>query len=323
MVACSLALLWPATCTSQHGTQSVAGDTGFETMPARDLSILRGEDPRRKHVPDEHAQLTSIAALREYAGQVKAQFTVEFERSAIDGVNARVVNFTADGLKQYALVLEPAGERPDSGWPVMLVNHGHHPEPPNYGRIKDGSTDRPGDYYRDVPLAFARRGFLVVAPDFRGHNISEGAEFTGGRLESHWYARDTIAVYSALASLPGADLSRVFIWGHSMGGDVTLRVALALGPAISGASIWSTAATASAMLYRDELEIPLIIQHAKGDPVARFNWSESLATGLDASGKPHHFYPYESDEHMFRGTRLELAIDRDSDFFWRLMPPGH
>jgi dienelactone hydrolase len=296
---------------------------GFETMLARDLAMLRGEDPRRIHFPVEHAHLTSIAALREYAGQVEAQFTVEYERNAIDGVNARVVNFTADGLKQYALVLEPAGERPDSGWPVMLVNHGHHPEPPNYGRIKDGTTDRPGDYYRDVPLAFARRGFLVVAPDFRGHNISEGAEFTGGRLESHWYARDTIAAFSALATLPGTDLSRVFLWGHSMGGDVTLRVSLAFGPAITGASIWSTAATADATLYRDALDIPLVIQHAKGDPVARFNWSESLATGLDASGKPHRFYPYEGDEHMFRGIRLEQAIDRDLAYFRTLVQPGH
>jgi hypothetical protein len=39
----------------------------------------------------------------------------------------------------------------------------------------------------------------------------------------------------------------------------------------------------------------------------------------DANGKPYRFHPYEGDEHMFRGQRLEQAIDRDSSYFRELL----
>ena len=63
------------------------------------------------------------------------------------------------------MVIEPAGEPPQSGWPVLMFNHGYHPDPPNYGRIADGSTNLPGDYYREVARRFASAGFVVVVPD--------------------------------------------------------------------------------------------------------------------------------------------------------------
>jgi len=62
-------------------------------------------------------------------------------------------------------------------------------------------TDRPGDYYRALPITFARKGFLVVVPDFRGHNDSQGLEYAHGLLESNWYSRDSIAAFRALDSL--------------------------------------------------------------------------------------------------------------------------
>lgn len=42
-----------------------------------------------------------------------------------------------------------------------------------------------------------------------------------------------------LATLPRADSSRVFVWGHSMGGDVALPTVLAW-PEVRSASLWST-----------------------------------------------------------------------------------
>jgi len=185
-----------------------------------------------------NGEILSIGALREYTTSVDTTFMHEYDRDPAQGLGRRVVSFSADGLKQYALIITPSGHPPDSGWPVVIANHGHHPDPPENGRV-NGVSDRPGDYYRQVPLAFAHRGFMVVMPDFRGHNISEGLEFTGGFLESYWYSRDTVAAFSALDSLPLADPESVFMWGHSMGGEVTLRVALALGRRLSAASIWS------------------------------------------------------------------------------------
>ena len=76
----------------------------------------------------------------------------------------------------WTLVLRPSGDVPSGGWPLVMYNHGFHPNPPFYGkRTNDGVDDRPGDYYRGLPQAYARAGYTVVVPDYRGHNVSEGA----------------------------------------------------------------------------------------------------------------------------------------------------
>lgn len=193
----------------------------------------------------------SISGLRELAQTGSVEFRLEYERQPLEGIQRRVVSFDVDGLRQYALILEPSVTAPTEGWPVLLMNHGHHPDPPQYGRVASGETDRPGDYYRALPMAFARFGFLVVVPDFRGHNDSEGAEFARGQLESNWYSRDSIVTFRAIDSLPQASEKNRFMWGHSMGGAVTLRATLALGNRVRAASIWSSTTTDShkAALY--------------------------------------------------------------------------
>lgn len=217
----------------------------------------------------------SISGLRELAQSPLAKFEDEYERPAIDGVHRRVVWFTADGLRQYALVLKPGGATPEGGWPVLLINHGHHPNPPQYGRIASGETDRPGDYYRAIPLAFAQLGFMVVVPDFRGHNDSEGKQYAKGPLESGWYSRDAIVAFRALDSLPTAHRENRFMWGHSMGGAVTQRALIALQDRVKGASIWSSTSTDSRKaafyysLYREGISDSLTAKKATLDALDR------------------------------------------------------
>ena len=74
------------------------------------------------------------------------------------------------------MVAVPQTDRPPSGFPVLIANHGTHPDPPRYGYTGDGVDSRPGDYYRPIPELFTAQGFLVVMPDYRGHNDSEGLE---------------------------------------------------------------------------------------------------------------------------------------------------
>ena len=264
---------------------------GLPYMIQRDLALFSGVPPAS--VRRQADEPLSIEAIRRYAGALKNEFEPGFEREPLEGMSRRVVSFQADGLKQYALVLAPAGEPPANGWPVVLVNHGHHPNPPDYGRIADGSTDRPGDYYRGIPPAFARQGFLVVAPDFRGHNISEGSEYARGLLESYWYTRDAIAAFRALGSLPNADSSRVFMWGHSMGGNVTLRALLALGDEVRGASIWSSS---SAGLWDKANNYA---NRAGKDGAGGTDYLDSLTTEIAAL--PFDFDPAWADPAAFLG----------------------
>ena len=105
------------------------------------------------------------------------------ELTSIDGLDQLLLSFSSDSLQQHALVQIPVTEPPPAGWPVIIFNHGFVPEPKRYGlRSSDDVSDRPGDYYRLVPQSYARHGFIVISPDYRGHNNSEGYEFTGKPL---------------------------------------------------------------------------------------------------------------------------------------------
>jgi len=166
--------------------------------------------------------------------------TLSFERALEDGpsFSAYLVSYRSSGLKVYAMVAVPNTPKPTAGYPVLVANHGFVPTPENYGITAEGIDSRPGDYYRDVPDIYAREGFLVVMPDYRGHNISEGFEYTTGFLATNYYTLDVLALLSALPGLDDADLDKLFMWGHSLGGEITLRTLLVDG-SIRGASLWS------------------------------------------------------------------------------------
>jgi uncharacterized protein len=155
------------------------------------------------------------------------------------GFTAQLVRYQSAGLNVHALVATPKAPPPPGGFPVLVANHGFHPQPERYGITAAGVDSRPGDYYRPVPAAYAAAGFLVVMPDYRGHNISEGREFTRGMLASAYYTEDVLALLPGIAGLPLANARQLFMWGHSMGGEVTLRALLATD-AVRGASLWST-----------------------------------------------------------------------------------
>jgi dienelactone hydrolase len=285
---------------------------GFDLMIARDIAQMGGRDPSAVKTVEQTGGIDSVpvndlslSGLKAFAGEVSPRFETVRHSESIDGMARRVVSFSVDKLQQFALVVEPTGEPPVAGWPVIIANHGHHPNPPDYGRrTADGVTDRPGDYYRDVPLAFARRGFMVVAPDFRGHNDSQGVEFTGGLLEAYWYSRDSIAAFRALSSLPRADTSRVFMWGHSMGGEVTLRSVLALGSELMGATIWSSVAAEpwQRALRSSPSEPGSDIDYGSPNPgtVALEKWLSSLS---------FEFEPWQGDATRFvRELEVPLLI---------------
>ena len=314
--------------------------------------------PARAEVPASEAGIT-IDDLQAFANSSpQIEFQHLRDNPSVAGERRQVVTFNSDGLRQYALVLWPAGKRPDTGWPVLLFNHGYHPNPPDYGRIEGGKNSRPGDYYRGIAQAFVDRGYVVVTPDYRGHNDSEGAEFTARVLADYWYTRDAIAAYFGLASLDGVDRGRVYMLGHSMGGPITQRALLALGDKVRAASVWSTSGerpvawmmrmelqeaenagdsgAAKPMLdqlhgelvqlavslddlstwsYIAELQVPLSIQHSKGDGSTGVNGSLELAGRLYMARREYQLFLYDSEDHLFTGDDFEQAVERDLQWF--------
>jgi dipeptidyl aminopeptidase/acylaminoacyl peptidase len=94
----------------------------------------------------------------------------------------------------------------------------------------------------------ARNGFVVFKIDLRGHGSSEGEP--GGGYYSSDYVIDGLSARAALASSDFVDPDRIGFWGHSMAGNVVMRV-LAARPEIPAVVMWAGAG----YTYQDLREI--------------------------------------------------------------------
>ncbi|MFZ2097888.1 MAG: alpha/beta fold hydrolase [Anaerolineales bacterium] len=134
--------------------------------------------------------------------------------------------YESEGLKIYGLLTIPFGEMPESGWPAIVFNHGYI-DPRVYI-----TTERYVAYVDQL----ARYEYIVFKIDYRGHDQSEG-EATGAYGDPG-YTTDVLNAVSALESFPQADAERIGMWGHSMGGFLTLR-AMVISKDIKAGVIWS------------------------------------------------------------------------------------
>ncbi len=167
----------------------------------------------------------AIAAMRA-RGYPGSDLTIEQTLAPGNGYARHVVSYQSDGLKIYALLTIPNGAMPATGWPVVVFNHGYIP-PAQYR-----TTER----YVAYVDAFARNGYIVLKSDYRGHGDSEG-ESRGG-YGSPDYTVDVLNGLSAVRRWPDADPDRVGMWGHSMGGYITLR-AMVVTDTIRAGVIWA------------------------------------------------------------------------------------
>jgi dipeptidyl aminopeptidase/acylaminoacyl peptidase len=153
----------------------------------------------------------AIAAMRARTYPPSTLVTVRSDGDR-GGFVSSVVSFQSDGLREYALMSIPDGPRPVRGWPVVIINHGYS-DPATY------QTD--GSPYSQFVAAFARAGYMVLKPDYRGHGQSQGVA-SGGHL-SPVYAYDLLNLVSTLRADSRVDAKRIGLFGHSMGGDEVLR----------------------------------------------------------------------------------------------------
>lgn len=152
--------------------------------------------------------------------------TIEQTLPSGSNYNQYIASYKSDGLKIYALLTVPQGLKPKNGWPVIIFNHGYIP--PNQYR----TTER----YVAYIDAFARNGYIVFKPDYRGHGNSEGK--AEGGYGSNAYTIDVLNALASLKKYKEADLNRIGMWGHSMGGGITLR-SMVISKDIKAGVIWA------------------------------------------------------------------------------------
>lgn len=123
-----------------------------------------------------------------------------------------IASYRSEGLKIYALLTIPNADPPtEAGYPVIIFNHGFI-QPAAY---------RTTEKYIAYVDGFARNGYIVFRPDYRGHGNSEGN--ATGAYGSSAYTIDVANAVSSVKKLESADPNNIGMWGHSMGGHITLR----------------------------------------------------------------------------------------------------
>lgn len=152
----------------------------------------------------------SIESLREgeYPG---SEITLEQELPNGSNYKRQIVSYKSEGLKIYALLTIPLADAPEGGYPVIVFNHGYIP-PTEY---------RTTEKYIAYTDAFSRNGYVLIRPDYRGHGNSEG-QATGG-YGSNGYTIDVLNALASIKKYPGINPEKIGMWGHSMGGFITLR----------------------------------------------------------------------------------------------------
>ncbi|MFI5206154.1 MAG: alpha/beta hydrolase family protein, partial [Candidatus Paceibacterales bacterium] len=152
---------------------------------------------------------------------------IQIEQELADGSNYKqyIASYKSDNLKIYALLTVPIGDKPQNGWPVIIFNHGYIP-PQQYQ-----TTER----YIAYVDTFARNGYIVFKSDYRGNGKSEGQ--AEGAYYSPAYATDILNAISSIKKYKDANPNKIGMWGHSMGGNITLRD-IEVSSDIKAAVIW-------------------------------------------------------------------------------------
>jgi dipeptidyl aminopeptidase/acylaminoacyl peptidase len=119
--------------------------------------------------------------------------------------------YESEGLRIYGLLTIPETEMPEGGFPAIVFNHGYIP--PNVYR----TTERYIAYVDRIASA----GYVVFRIDYRGHDRSEGE--ASGAYGSPGYTIDVLNAVASIKRHPQVNPEKIGMWGHSMGGYLTLR----------------------------------------------------------------------------------------------------
>ncbi len=202
------------------------------------LLIYKSVKTQKSTTDNQNSEITTTPSTQQFKSQLEIAALrarsypgsdIKIEQTLDAGSNYKryIASYVSDNFKIYGLLTVPDSASASSRVPVVIFNHGYIP--PNEYQ----TTER----YVAYQDGFARAGYVTFKSDYRGNGRSEG------QAEGAYFSPDyTIDVLNALASikkLPYVNVDKIGMWGHSMGGNITLRVLVVEPNSIKVAVIWS------------------------------------------------------------------------------------
>ncbi len=243
------------------------------------------------------------------------ELRVEYAWQEMEEFTRYYITYDSDGLNIHGFVNVPKGDGP---FPVIIALHGYIPAE-EYETL---------DYSTRYADSIARKGYIVLHPNMRNFPPSDSIGRTRDYLAG--YTVDVMNLLAYVRQMAGqdgifenADVSRMGIWGHSIGGGIALRV-LNLVPEIKAAVLYGavsqryTNASAGFDVYDlDSDTAAFSVHHGELDEVIDPQWSRTLCADLQAAGRDYECYFYEDQPHTFirNGDADPLFIQRTVTFF--------
>jgi len=197
------------------------------------------------------------------------------------------ITYDSDDLNIHGFVNIPVGNGP---FPVVIALHGYIP----------ASEYETLDYSTRYADSIARKGYIVLHPNMRNFPPSDYAPRRG---DYH--------------------LSRIGLWGHSLGGSVALRVA-ALVQETKAVVLYAAVTqrysngSAGARIYDlENTDAAFQVHHGLADRTVRPQDSTRFCAQLEDAGAEHECFFYEDAPHTFirLGQDDPLFIQRVVDFY--------
>lgn len=270
--------------------------------------------PSYDQIPDRFKPIYS----REIVEQVKNSRELELLK----------IKYLSDGLKISGFIYKPRNTT-GKKFPAVIWNHGMITDS---SRIGVENYDDIYDIYR-----IASAGFVVLASQYRGIDGSEGKDEVGGADLD-----DVLNLFPLARSLGYVDMDRIFMWGLSRGGLMTLQ-AIRKGAPVKAAvvvgaptntvarlhapngeqffkTIWPDfetrkeehAINRSPVLWADKISVPLLIIHGGADQALPPQAAWDLATKMDEFSNLYELIVYARDDHVVNFNaedRLRRTID--------------
>lgn len=261
------------------------------------------------------------------------EITIEETQVHTSSYTSYIISYPSDNLKIYGMMNVPDGNGP---FPVIVLNHGYFNQ----------SSFTSGDGTRTMAEILASNGYITLASDYRGFGKSQN-DGQGSRGHRPEYAIDVLNLIASVKSLKKADQNKIGIWGHSMGGEVALRVAETTDK-LKAIVLWApTSASASdnaafysrgrqgaslstnqnrnaqegisPINYLKYINAPISLHQGLSDTEVNPQWSKNLADALKKEGKSFEYFEYPGQDHNFRNLGWDEISQKTLEFFNRYL----